>query len=195
MLTRGLEGLKLQPKMQGEETMLRSTTIVGVRRNNRVAIAGDGQITLSNTILKRQAKKVQRLYQDKVIAGFAGAVADAQTLFGRFESKLEEFHGNLKRAVVELAKEWRTDRVLRPLEAFLIVADIDQLLVVSGNGEIIEPDDDIVAIGTGGPYALAAAKALVKYSDLDAEGITREAIKIAASICVYTNDQITVEVL
>ncbi|HHX50075.1 MAG TPA: ATP-dependent protease subunit HslV [Clostridia bacterium] len=176
--------------------MFHSTTIIAVKKQDQVAIAGDGQVTFGNsTIMKHQAKKVRKLYDGKVLAGFAGSVADAFTLFEKFEGKLEEYRGNLFRAAVELAKEWRTDRVLRKLEAMLIVANSQALLVISGNGEIIEPDDQIAAIGSGGSYALAAAKALAKFSDLSAEEITREALSIAASICVYTNNQITVEKL
>ncbi|MGI6552167.1 MAG: ATP-dependent protease subunit HslV [Clostridia bacterium] len=176
--------------------MFHSTTIIAVKKREQVAMAGDGQVTFGNsTIMKHQAKKVRRLYNGQVLAGFAGSVADAFTLFEKFEGKLEEYRGNLFRAAVELAKEWRTDRVLRKLEAMLIVADRQALLVISGNGEIIEPDDQIAAIGSGGSYALAAAKALVQFSDLSAEEIARESLSIAASICVYTNDQITVEKL
>ncbi len=176
--------------------MFHSTTIIAVKKQDQVAIAGDGQVTFGNsTIMKHQAKKVRKLYDGKVLAGFAGSVADAFTLFEKFEGKLEEYRGNLFRAAVELAKDWRTDRVLRKLEAMLIVANSQALLVISGNGEIIEPDDQIAAIGSGGSYALAAAKALAKFSDLSAEEITREALSIAASICVYTNNQITVEKL
>jgi ATP-dependent HslUV protease subunit HslV len=176
--------------------MFHSTTIIAVKKREQVAMAGDGQVTFGNsTIMKHQAKKVRRLYNGQVLAGFAGSVADAFTLFEKFEGKLEEYRGNLFRAAVELAKEWRTDRVLRKLEAMLIVADRQALLVISGNGEIIEPDDQIAAIGSGGSYALAAAKALVQFSDLSAEEIAMESLSIAASICVYTNDQITVEKL
>ena len=178
------------------DRMFHSTTIIAVKKREQVAMAGDGQVTFGNsTIMKHQAKKVRRLYNGQVLAGFAGSVADAFTLFEKFEGKLEEYRGNLFRAAVELAKEWRTDRVLRKLEAMLIVADRQALLVISGNGEIIEPDDQIAAIGSGGSYALAAAKALVQFSDLSAEEIARESLSIAASICVYTNDQITVEKL
>ncbi|MHB9093025.1 MAG: ATP-dependent protease subunit HslV [Eubacteriales bacterium] len=176
--------------------MFQGTTIVAVRRNEKVAIAGDGQVTFGgNMILKHHAKKVRRLHNNKVIAGFAGSVADAFTLFEKFEKKLEEYRGNLPRAAVELAKEWRLDRVLRRLEALLIVADSEHLLIISGNGEVIEPDDDVTAIGSGGAYALAAARALVKHSGMEAAGIAREALEIAASICVFTNSNITVEEL
>ena len=174
--------------------MFHATTILGVKKDGKVAIAGDGQVTFGNaTIMKHQAKKVRRLYDDKVIAGFAGSVADAFTLFEKFEGKLKEYRGNLQRAAVELAKEWRMDRVLRKLEAMLLVADENTLLVISGNGEIIEPDDGVAAIGSGGPYALAAARALVNNTDLDAATIARKGLAIAASICVYTNDNIIVE--
>ncbi|HEY3316514.1 MAG TPA: ATP-dependent protease subunit HslV [Bacillota bacterium] len=171
------------------------TTIVAIRRNGQAAIAGDGQVTVDKTVLKHRAKKVRRIYGGKVLAGFAGSVADALTLFERFEGKLEQFQGNLPRAAVEVAKDWRTDRALRRLEALLIVMDRDHLLVVSGNGEVIEPDDDMAAIGSGGPYALAAARALAKHTVLSAAEIAREALETAASICIYTNDQITVEEL
>ena len=154
---------------------------------------GDGQVSLGQTVMKRSARKVRKLHHDKVIAGFAGATADAFTLFEKFEAKLEQFNGNLKRAAVELAKDWRTDRVLRRLEALLIVADINDLLVISGAGDVIEPDDGLIAIGSGGHYALAAARALVKHSPLDARAIAEEAMRIAAGICVYTNDQLTFE--
>ena len=176
--------------------MFQGTTIVAVRVNGKVAIAGDGQVTFGgNMILKHKAKKVRRLYNDQVIAGFAGSVADAFTLFEKFEKKLEEYHGNLPRAAVELAKEWRMDKILRRLEALLIVADLEHLLIISGNGEVIEPDDNVTAIGSGGSYALAAARALLKHSPMTAVDIAREALEIAASICIYTNSNITVEEL
>ncbi len=176
--------------------MFHATTIVAVRKQNQVALAGDGQVTLAqNTILKHRARKVRRLYNNRVLAGFAGSVADAFTLFEKFEGKLEAYHGNLQRAAVELAKDWRTDRVLRRLEALLIVADRDHLLVISGSGEVIEPDDEVAAVGSGGPYALAAARALLRHTDLPAAQIAREALAIASGICVYTNEQITVEEL
>jgi ATP-dependent HslUV protease subunit HslV len=169
---------------------------VAVRHKGNTAIAGDGQVTFGgNTIMKHNAKKVRRLYHGKVMAGFAGSVADAFTLFSKFETKLEEFNGNMMRAAVELAKEWRMDRVLRRLEALLIVVDAEHLLIISGNGEVIEPDDGVTAIGSGGPYALAAARALVSHSDLDAKEIVQEALQIASSICIYTNDHITIEEL
>ncbi|HIJ65652.1 MAG TPA: ATP-dependent protease subunit HslV [Candidatus Hydrogenedentes bacterium] len=172
-----------------------ATTVVSVRKDGQVALGGDGQVTLGNTIMKQTATKVRRLAGGRVIAGFAGSVSDALTLFQRFESKLSEFNNNLTRAAVELGKEWRTDKYLRQLEALLAVCDIEKSLVVAGSGEIIEPDDGILAIGSGGPFALAAARALTKHSNLDAEGVVREALTIAAGICVYTNTQITVEVL
>jgi ATP-dependent HslUV protease subunit HslV len=174
---------------------VKSTTVLSVRHRGRVVMAGDGQITFEHTVMKRTAKKVRKIYNNRVLAGFAGTSADAFTLFGKFESKLEQFNGNLLRAAVELAKEWRTDRILRRLEALLIVADTDRSLVISGTGDVIEPDEGVTAIGSGGPYAHAAAKALVDHSDLDARSIAEEAMKIAASICIYTNNNITVEEL
>lgn len=165
---------------------------MAVRRGARVAIAGDGQITTGDVVLKHGAKKVRTLYHDQVIAGFAGSVADALTLFERFEMELEKHSGQLRRAAIELAKEWRTDRVLRRLEAWLVVADAKELLVLSGEGDVIEPDESVVAIGSGGGYALAAARALLRHSELDAEQIARTSMEIAASICIYTNDRITV---
>lgn len=176
--------------------MFHATTIVAVRHQGKTAIAGDGQVTFGqNTVMKHNAKKVRRLYQGKILAGFAGSVADAFTLFAKFESKLEEYNGNMTRAAVELAKEWRMDKVLRRLEALLIVADAEHLLIISGNGEVIEPDDGVTAIGSGGAYALAAARGLVKHSSLSASQIVREALEIASGICIYTNDHITVEEL
>ncbi|HHV44789.1 MAG TPA: ATP-dependent protease subunit HslV [Firmicutes bacterium] len=175
---------------------IHGTTIVAVKRDGAAAIAGDGQVTFGEKmIMKHKAKKVRRLYQGKVLAGFAGTAADAFTLFDKFEAKLEQYHGNLTRAAVELAKEWRTDRMLRQLEALLVVMDRERLFVISGTGEIIEPDDDFVAIGSGGPFAQAACQALYRYTDLSAAEIAKEAIRIAASICVYTNEYITVEEL
>ena len=158
-------------------------------------MAGDGQVTLEHTIVKHTAKKVRKIYQDRVLAGFAGATADAFTLFAKFEEKLEKYNGNLLRAAVELAKDWRTDRVLRRLEALLVVADAERSLIISGNGDVIEPDDGVTAIGSGGPFAHAAAKALTLFSTLEARQIAEEAMKIAASICIYTNDRILVEEL
>jgi ATP-dependent HslUV protease subunit HslV len=174
---------------------IHGTTILAVRKNGRTAVGGDGQVTIQNTIMKQGARKVRRLFQDRVIAGFAGAAGDALALFERFEGKLDEAAGNLPRAAYELVKDWRTDRSLRRLEAILIVADKDHLLLVSGNGDLIEPDDGIAAIGAGGPYALAAARALSGHTDLTAEEIVREAMGIAADICIYTNRELTVEVV
>ena len=171
------------------------TTIIGIRHKGKVAIGGDGQVSFENTIIKQNARKLRRLYNNTIIAGFAGASADAFALFDRFESKIEEFHGNLNRAAVELAKEWRMDKYLRRLEALIAVLDKEHALVISGNGDVIEPDDNIVAIGSGGPYALAAARALVEFSDLDAKGIVKKSLEIASSICVFTNDKIIIEEL
>ena len=174
--------------------MFEANTIIGVQKDGHTALAGDGQVTMGNSvIMKNNARKVRRLYGGKVVAGFAGAVADAFTLFDRFEGKLGELNGNLMRAAVALVKDWRTDKYLQKLEAMLIVADSNSMLIISGNGEIIEPDDGIVAIGSGGNYALAAAKALVAHSDLSAKEIAGEAMKIAAGICVFTNDHIIIE--
>jgi ATP-dependent HslUV protease subunit HslV len=174
--------------------MLKGTTIVAVRKGGRGAIAGDGQVTLGqSTIMKHSAKKVRRLYNDQVLAGFAGSVADAFTLSEKFEAKLEQYAGNLQRSAVELAKEWRSDKILQKLEAMLIVMDSESLLVISGTGEVIEPDDNVAAIGSGGMFAMAAAKALLQHTDMDPADIVRESMKIASSICVYTNDNIHVE--
>jgi len=174
--------------------MMEATTIVAVRRNGQCAVAGDGQVTFGqNTIMKHNAKKVRRLYGDKVVVGFAGSVADAFTLCERFEAKLEQYSGSLQRAAVELAQEWRSDKILRKLEAMMIAADKEELLVISGSGEVISPDDDIAAIGSGGMYAMAAAKALKENTDLSAKDIAVKAITIAGQICVFTNDRITVE--
>ncbi|MCD6580465.1 MAG: ATP-dependent protease subunit HslV [Desulfuromusa sp.] len=175
--------------------MFKGTTICCVRHNSQVALAGDGQVSLGNTVMKHSARKIRRLYQDQILAGFAGSTADAFTLFEKFEAKLQEFNGNLSRAAVALAKDWRTDKILRRLEALLIVADKDVSLVISGAGDVIEPDDGVAAIGSGGSFALAAARALVIHSDLDAEKIVDQALRIAADICIYTNDQISIEVL
>lgn len=169
---------------------------MAVKRDRSIAIAGDGQVTLENTvIMKHKARKIRRLYDDKVLMGFAGSVADAQTLADRFDSKLREAHGNLKRAVIEFAKEWRTDRILRRLEAMMIVGNEDYLLVISGNGEIIEPDEGVAAIGSGGAYAAAAARALLKHTEMPPGQIVQEAMNIAADICVYTNHEIVVDEL
>jgi ATP-dependent HslUV protease subunit HslV len=175
--------------------MFEGTTILALRHGGKVVVVGDGQVSLGQTVMKRSARKVRKLHHDRVIAGFAGATADAFTLFEKFEAKLEQFNGNLKRAAVELAKDWRTDRVLRRLEALLIVADTDDLLVISGSGDVVEPDDGIIAIGSGGNYALAAARGLVKHTQLDARTIAEEAMRVAAGICVYTNDQFSFEEL
>lgn len=176
--------------------LLNGTTIVAVKKEGKVAIAGDGQITFGNaTIMKNTAKKVRKIYNNNVIIGFAGSVADALTLAEILEEKLEQYSGNLRRAAVELAKEWRRDKVLRRLEAMLIAADNKNMLLISGNGEVIEPEDGIIAIGSGGNYAYASGKALLKHSDLNAEEIARESIMIASSICIYTNNNITIEVI
>ena len=174
---------------------MHATTIVGVRRNNQVAIAGDGQVTMQNTIVKGGAKKIRRMYQGRVLAGFAGSVADAQSLADKFEAKLEQTSGNLRRAVIEFAKEWRTDRVLRRLEAMMIVADAENLLLISGDGNVIEPDDGVLAIGSGGPFAQAAARALVLHTEMSAREIVENALQIAADICIYTNRNIMVDSL
>ena len=175
--------------------LVRSTTVLCVRRDGSVVMAGDGQVTLGEGVVKHTAKKIRRLYQDKVLAGFAGSTADAFSLFSRFESKLEQYHGNLGRGAVELAKDWRTDKFLRHLEALLLVTDREQTFLLSGQGDVIEPDDGLIGIGSGGPYALAAARALVANSDLDAKAIATEAMRVAATICVFTNDHLTIEVL
>lgn len=175
--------------------LIRGTTILSVRRGDRLAMAGDGQVTMGESIVKQKARKIRRLFNDKVVAGFAGSTADALSLFSRFEQKLEEFHGNLSRAVVELAKDWRTDRALRHLEALLLVADAKNTYLVSGNGDVIEPDDGIVAIGSGGPYALAAARALAAHTSLSPREIVQEAMRLAGDICIFTNKEITIEEL
>jgi len=176
-----------------DRTKMKGTTVLCVRRNNRVVMASDGQVTFHETIMKHTARKVRRLYNEKVMAGFAGSTADAFALFQRFEAKLEEYRGNLTRAAVELAREWRTERYLRHLEALLIVADQNQSLIISGSGEIIEPDDGIAAIGSGGPYALAAARALMQHTDMSARQIAEEAMKIASQICIFTNNHFFIE--
>ncbi|GJQ63710.1 MAG: ATP-dependent protease subunit HslV [Melioribacteraceae bacterium] len=172
---------------------VRSTTILGVVHKGEAVIGGDGQVTLGNTVMKHSSMKIRRLYNGKVLCGFAGSAADAFTLLTRFEEKLEQYRGNVSRSVVELATDWRTDKYLRRLEAMLAVVSEDKTFVVSGNGDVIEPDDNIIAIGSGGMYALAAAKMLVKYSDLSAEEVVKEALKTAAEICIYTNDNINTE--
>lgn len=174
---------------------IRSTTILCVRRNHKVVMAGDGQVTLGQEVLKASAHKLRRLYNERILAGFAGATADAFALFARFESKLEQYNGNLARSVVELAKEWRTDKVLRHLEALLLVADHEKTYIVSGTGDVIEPDDDACAIGSGGPFAKAAASALIENTDLDARNIVEKSMTIASRICIYTNQNFTYEEL
>ena len=174
---------------------MHSTTIICVRKDGKVALAGDGQVTLGDTVIKHGAKKIRRLYNNKILSGFAGSSADSFALFSRFESKLEQFHGNLSRAAVELAKDWRTDRSLRHLEAVMVVADDKNSFLIAGNGDLIEPDDGLIAIGSGGPYALAAARALLKYTTLSAREIAEESMQIAAKICIYTNDSVSVEEL
>ncbi len=177
------------------EQKLHATTIIAVRKDNQVAIAGDGQVTLGQTILKHTAKKVRRLYQNKVLTGFAGSVADAQSLADTFERKLEATNGNLTRAVIEFAKEWRTDRILRRLEAMMLVTDGDRLYILSGDGNVVEPDDGVAGIGSGGAFATAAAKALIRNTELSALEIAQEAMKIAAEICIYTNANIVFDVV
>jgi ATP-dependent HslUV protease subunit HslV len=175
--------------------MIRSTTVICIRKEGKVAMAGDGQVTLGETVIKQGAKKIRRLYNGQILAGFAGSTADAFALFSRFESKLEEFRGNLARAAVELAKDWRTDRALRHLQALLVVADKEKTFLLSGNGDLIEPDDGIAAIGSGGPLAMAAARALMKHSNLSAQEMAGEAMAIAGNICIFTNLSIVVEEL
>jgi ATP-dependent HslUV protease subunit HslV len=174
---------------------IRSTTVLAVRREAKVVMAGDGQVTLGSEVLKATARKLRRLYNDKIVAGFAGSTADAFSLFARFEGKLEQFNGNLPRSVVELAKDWRTDRVLRHLEALLLVADGKNIFILSGNGDVIEPDEDAAAIGSGGPIALAAATALMRHTKLSARQVAEEAMKIAGKTCIYTNENVTYEEL
>ena len=178
-----------------EETVLHGTTILAVRRNDDVVIAGDGQVSFGQTIIKANARKVRRMHKDQVIAGFAGATADAFTLFERLEGKLEKYSGNLVRAAVEMAKDWRTDRMLRRLEALLAIADKDNSLLISGNGDVIEPENGLIAIGSGGPFAQSAAMAYLDGTELDAEAIVRKSLKIASDICIYTNDNIIIETL
>jgi ATP-dependent HslUV protease subunit HslV len=175
--------------------MMHSTTILAVRHRDRAVLAGDGQVTLGQTVVKQSARKIRRLYNDRILAGFAGSAADSFALFGRFESKLEQYRGNLERSAVELAKDWRSDRILRRLEAMLVVLDKTSMFLLSGTGDLIEPDDGVVAIGSGGPYALAAAKALVKNTDLEARVIAEKAMSIAGEICIYTNTNIFLEEL
>jgi len=175
--------------------VIHATTILAVRHQNRICLAGDGQVTFGNTVLKHGARKIRRLYNDLVLAGFAGSAADSFALFSRFEAKLEQYRGNLERAAVELARDWRTDRILRRLEAMLIVADRKSTYLLSGTGDLIEPDDGVVGVGSGGPFATAAARALVRHSQLDARQVAEEAMRIAADICVYTNQNLTIEEL
>ena len=186
---------KTHADVPSDDHRVRSTTILALRHRGVVVMAGDGQVSIGATIMKQSARKVRRLHGGSVLAGFAGATADAFNLFDKFEAKLEQFQGNLTRASVELAKDWRTDRVLRRLEALLLAASRDTLLLLSGSGDIIEPDEPVIAIGSGGNYALSAARALIAHSDLDAPSIARESLRIAASICLYTNDQIVIEEL
>src|SRR6201988_1571615 len=175
--------------------LIRSTTVLCVRRNGSVVMAGDGQVTLGDSIIKHSAKKIRRLYNDKILAGFAGSTADAFTLFSRFEGKLEQYHGNLGRAAVELGRDWRTDKFLRNLEALLLVSDKDQTFLLSGQGDVIEPDSGIAAIGSGGPYAQAPAQSLAEHTQLSARQIAEEAMKIAGKMCIYTNEKVTIEEL
>ncbi|MFZ1135436.1 MAG: ATP-dependent protease subunit HslV [Candidatus Korobacteraceae bacterium] len=178
-----------------QKRLIRSTTVLCVRRDGKVVMAGDGQVTLGENVIKHSARKIRRLYQDKILAGFAGSTADAFSLFARFESKLEQYHGNLGRAAVELAKDWRTDKMLRQLEALLLVADQTQTFLISGQGDVIEPDTGIAAIGSGGSFATSAATALMEHTQLSARQIAEEAMKIAGKICIYTNDKVTIEEL
>jgi ATP-dependent HslUV protease subunit HslV len=177
------------------QPVVRATTVLAVRRDGKVVLAGDGQVTVGDGVIKHNARKIRRLYSDRILAGFAGSTADAFSLFSRFESKLEQFHGNLGRAAVELAKDWRTDKILRQLEAMLLVADQSQTFLLSGHGDVIEPDTGIAAIGSGGPYAMAAAQALADHTQLPARAIAEEAMKIAGRMCIYTNEKFVVEEL
>ncbi|HSP14977.1 MAG TPA: ATP-dependent protease subunit HslV [Thermoanaerobaculia bacterium] len=178
-----------------DDLVIRATTVLCVRRDGETAMAGDGQVTIGNTVMKHGAAKVRKLYNDKILAGFAGSAADAFALFSRFEGKLEEYRGNMERSVVELAKDWRLDKYLRQLQAFLIVANNEKAYLLSGTGDLIQPDDGILGIGSGGPYALAAARALLKHTNMTAKQIAEESLRIASTICIYTNDNITVETL
>lgn len=187
--------LMAEPYRGSDSRLIRSTTVLAVRRDGKVAVAGDGQVTFDKTVMKSAARKVRRLYNDKIIAGFAGSTADAFSLFSRFEAKLEQYRGQLQRAAVELGKEWRTDKYLRHLEALLLVADETSSLVISGGGDVIEPDDGVVAIGSGAPYATAAARAMLRHTDLSARQIVEEAMKIASEICIYTNNNLKIEEL
>jgi ATP-dependent HslUV protease, peptidase subunit HslV len=178
-----------------QKRLIRSTTVLSVRRDGKVVMAGDGQVTLGESVIKHSAKKIRRLYQDKILAGFAGSTADAFSLFSRFEAKLEQYHGNVGRSAVELAKDWRTDKYLRHLQALLLVSDKEQTFMLSGQGDVIEPDTGIAAIGSGGAYAQSAAQALAEHTQLSARQIAEEAMKIASKICIYTNDKVTIEEL
>jgi ATP-dependent HslUV protease subunit HslV len=178
-----------------EQVPIHATTVLCVRRDGEVAMAGDGQVTVGNTVMKHGAAKVRRLYHDKILAGFAGSAADSFALFSRFEAKLEEYRGNMERSVIELAKDWRLDKYLRQLQAMMIVTNNERAYLISGTGDLIQPDDGILAIGSGGPYALAAARALLKHTSMTAREIAQESLRIAADICIYTNDNITVESL
>jgi ATP-dependent HslUV protease subunit HslV len=178
-----------------EDTVIHATTVICIRRDGMVSMAGDGQVTVGNTVMKHGAAKVRRLYHDKILAGFAGSAADAFALFSRFEAKLEEYRGNMERSVVELAKDWRMDKYLRQLQAMLIVANNERAYLISGTGDLIQPDDGILAIGSGGAFALAAARALIKHTNLTAPQVAEESLRIASEICIYTNDRITVESL
>jgi ATP-dependent HslUV protease, peptidase subunit HslV len=184
-----------EPETGNRKPSFRGTTILAVRRDGKVAVAGDGQVTLGDTVMKHKARKVRKIYNGKIIVGFAGATADALSLLERFEAKLDKHQGNLTRAVVELAKDWRTDRILRRLEALMLVVDTENFFLVSGTGDVIEPDDDIMAIGSGGTYAQAAARALMHHTELSAGDICREAMKIAAGLCIYSNNEISLEEL
>lgn len=180
---------------KGQNNTIRSTTVLCIRHKGTVVIGADGQVSLQNTILKHGAKKIRRLYNNQVLAGFAGATSDAFSLFQRFEAKLEEYNGNIQRAAIELSKEWRTDKILRRLEAMLIVANKEKLYILSGSGDIIEPDEDVLAIGSGGPFAQSAALALKRYSELDAKAIVEKSLEIASDVCIYTNNKFSIEVL
>ncbi len=175
--------------------VIRSTTILCVRRDDHVAIAGDGQVTVGNTVMKHNAKKIRKMYNDTLLSGFAGGAADALTLFEKFETKLEQYHGNLTRAAIELAKDWRTDKILRRLEALMCIADRNSSLIISGTGDIIEPEDGIMSVGSGGPYALSAARALIRHTNMGAREIVEKAMQITAEICIYTNSEILIEEL
>ena len=195
MKSGALGSLAGHPLDLGDDRRIRSTTVICVRRGNQVVMAADGQVSLGSTIMKGSAKKIRRLYNDKVLAGFAGSTADAFSLFGRFESKLEQYAGNLNRAAVELAKDWRTDKMLRQLEALLVVADAHHTLMLSGTGDVIDPDEGVMTIGSGGSYALAAARALMQNTEMTAREIAEKSMKIASDICIYTNDNVMIEEL